>query len=109
MGILITGRHVEVPEALRAYINEKAQKLSRYYDRIHDIEVVLDQDSDQLTAEMIVRVERKHTYIASDSGPDALALIDGITEKLGRQLVKHKEKNRTKKGGASADGGGSMS
>lgn len=106
MQILVTGRHVEVPEDVRAYIRDKAQKLTRFYDRIHEIEVVLDHESEQFMAEMIVRVDHKHTFVACETGPDTFALIDGITEKLQRQLKKHKEKNRSKKGGVAADGGG---
>lgn len=97
MEIRVTARHVEVPDEVRNYIDEKAGKLPRFYDRIHGIEVILGHESEQFTAEMIVRVDRKLTLVASDQGPDALALVDAITEKLERQLVKHKEKNRNHK------------
>lgn len=106
---MISGRHVEVPEEVRAHIRDKAGKLSRFYDRIHEIEVVLDHESEQFRAEMIVRVDHKHTFVASDTGPDTFVLIDAITDKLGRQLTKHKEKNRNRKGGIAADGGGTES
>ncbi len=95
--IRVTGRHVEVPDDILEYIHDKANKLPRFYDRIHDIEVVLDHEGEQFTAEMIVRVDRKHTFVASDTGPDTFALIDMITDKLERQLTKHKEKNRDHK------------
>lgn len=104
----MTGRHVEVSEDIRDYIRTKAKKLERFYDRIQEIEVVLDHESEQFTAEMIVRVERKHTFVSSDSGPDTFALIDKIVEKLERQLKKHKEKVRQKKGGTPADGRGKI-
>lgn len=97
MEIRVTGRHVEVPHDILDYINNKANKLPRFYDRIHAIEVVLDHEGEEFTAEMIVRVDRKQTFVASDSGPDTFALIDLITDKLERQLTKHKEKNRNHK------------
>jgi len=102
--IILTGRHVEVTEELRDYVREKTSKLSRYYDRIHEIEVILDHESDQFSAEVIVRADHKHTFLASGNGPDTFALIDKITEKLERQLTKHKEKKRNRKGGTAADG-----
>ena len=108
MEILITGRHVEVSEELRAYIQEKANKLTRYYDRIHEIEVVIHHASEQFTADMIVRVDQKHTFVASETGPDTVALIDIIEEKIERQLKKYKEKVRAKKGGVAADGGAEL-
>ena len=94
MQIVVTGRHVEVPDDVREYVENKAAKLLRFYDRIHEIEVVLDHESEQFSAEMIVRAGNKHTFVASETGPDTFVLIDQITEKLERQLTKHKEKNR---------------
>ncbi|MEK6798466.1 MAG: ribosome-associated translation inhibitor RaiA [Planctomycetota bacterium] len=106
MQIRVTGRHVEVSDDVRRYVEDKGGRLFRYYDRIHDIEVILDHESEQFTVEMIVRADRKHTFISSETGPDTFALIDMITDKLERQLTKHKERNRNHKGGSAADGGG---
>lgn len=97
MNIRLTARHVDITDDVRNYVESKAQKLPRFYDRIHDIEVVLDHTSDQFTAEMIVRVDSKQVFIASGSGPDTFALVDQIVDKLERQLTKHKEKNRNHK------------
>ena len=97
MQIVVTARHVEVPDELRDYIDEKVGKLPRYYDRIHEIEVILGHESEQFSAEVIVRAGRKHTFVASETGPDTFALVDVVTEKLERQLTKHKEKNRNHK------------
>ena len=95
--IRITGRHVEVPDDVRNYAQEKASKLPRFYNRIHEIELVLDHEGDQFTAEMIVRVDQKQTFVGSETGPDTFALIDLIVDKLERQLKKHKEKSRNHK------------
>ncbi len=97
MNIQVTGRHVEVTDEVRDYVHAKAGKLPRFYDRIHEIEVVLDHQSEQFTAEMIVRAGRKHTFVAHETGPDTFALIDLVTEKIERQLTRHKEKNRSHK------------
>jgi putative sigma-54 modulation protein len=102
--ILVTGRHVEVTGEVREYIQTKAARLTKYYDRIHEIEVILDHESEQFSAEMIVRADRRHTFVARGTGPDTFALVDEILEKLERQLTKHKEKNRNRKGGVAADG-----
>ncbi len=97
MQIRVAGRHVEVTDDVREYVQSKVSKLPRFYDRIHEIEVVLDHESEQFTAEMIVRADRKHTFVARETGPDTFALIDMVTEKLERQLIRHKEKNRNRK------------
>ena len=97
MQVRVTGRHVEVTADVRDYVEGKANKLPRFYDRIHGIEVVLDRESEQFTAEMIVHADRKQTFVASETGPDTFALIDMLVDKLERQLKKHKEKNRSHK------------
>ncbi len=97
MQIVVSGRHVEVPDDIRDYVQQKAGKLSRFYDRIHEIEVVLGHESDEFSVEMIVRAGRKHTVVAKETGPDTFALIDLITDRLERQLTKLKEKNRSRK------------
>jgi putative sigma-54 modulation protein len=102
--IKITGRHVEVPDDVRAYIEAKAKKLPRFYDRIREIEVVLDHESEQFTTEMIVRADRKHTFVARETGPDTFALVDLVIDKLERQLIRHKEKHRDHKHDGKSEG-----
>lgn len=97
MQIHLTGRHVDVTDDVREYVHNKAGKLPRFYDRIQEIEVVLGHESEQFTAEMIVRADRKHTFVAREVGVDTFALIDLVVEKLERQLTRHKEKNRNRK------------
>ena len=97
MLITVTGRHVEVSDEVRTYVQEKANKLPRFYDRIHEMEFVLDYEAEQFVAELIVRADQKHTFVASEIGPDTHALIDLIVEKMERQLRRHKEKKRNHK------------
>ncbi len=97
VNILVTGRHVEVSDDVRAYAESKVSKLPRYYDRIHEIEVVFDHESEQFTTEMIVRADHRHTFVVTEAGPDTYALIDLCVEKLERQLTRHKEKRRNRK------------
>jgi putative sigma-54 modulation protein len=89
---------VEVTDEVRRYIQDKAAKLPRYYDRIHAVEVILDHESEQFRAEMIVHADRRHTFVVRESGPDTFALVDALVDRLERQLTKHKEKRRVHKG-----------
>ena len=104
MEIMVTGRHIDVTDEVREFVLGKAGKLSKFYDRIHEIEVILGQESEEFSAEMIVRADHKHTFVASGTGPDIVGLVDGIAEKLEKQLKKLKEKRRNHKGGKAADG-----
>lgn len=97
MEIRVTGRHVDVPDDVRDYVHEKLGRLERYYDRIHEIEVVFDHESEQFTAGVVVRAGHKHTFVASESGADAFALVDLVSDKLERQLTRAKQKERNHK------------
>ena len=96
MQISVTGRHVRVTEEVKNYAARKAEKLPRFYNRVQAIEVVLDHEGGDFTVDMIVTAG-KSNFIAHESGPDVFALVDLITDKLERQLTRHKEKFRNRK------------
>ena len=41
MQINITGHHVDVTPALKAYVTEKLQRISRHFDEVISINVIL--------------------------------------------------------------------
>jgi len=95
--VTISGRHMDVTEALKNFAEQKANKLTKYYDRIQEIEVVMDAGKDSTTVEMIVNAEHKNMFIARHDEGDAYACIDGCVDKLERQLSEHKKKFRNRK------------
>ena len=97
MIVTISGRHMDVTEALKQYAEQKSGKLSKYYDRIQEIEVILDASKDSTRVEMIVNAEHNAMFIAHHDEGDAYACIDGCVEKLERQLTDHKERFRNRK------------
>ena len=97
MIVTISGRHMEVTEALKTYAEQKANKLSKYYDLIQEIEVILDAHKDSTRVEIIVNAEHNGMFIAHHDQGDAYACIDGCVHKLERQLSEHKKKFRNRK------------
>jgi putative sigma-54 modulation protein len=88
---------MDVSASLKAYAEQKSNKLTRYYDRIQEIEVVFDSGKDSMRVEMIVSAEHRNMFIAHDTQEDAYACIDGCVDKLERQLSEHKKKFRNRK------------
>jgi putative sigma-54 modulation protein len=88
---------MDVTEPLKNYAEQKASKLTKYYDRIQEVEVILDNGKDAMAVEMIVNAEHKNTFIAHHNDGDAYACIDGCVDKLERQLSEHKKKVRNRK------------
>src|ERR1700690_2052219 len=76
MHVTIASRHMEVTPALKSFAEEKAVRLGRYYDRIRDVEVVVDAGKDQVRVEMIVSDEHLSKFIAHCDEGDAYACID---------------------------------
>lgn len=97
MIVTISSRHMEVTDALKAFANQKAAKLPRYYDRIQEIEIIFDNHKDSASVEMIVNGEHKSMFIANHDDGDAYACIDACVQKLERQLTDYKKKIRNRK------------
>lgn len=100
MVIVVSSRHMDVSAPLKSYAEQKVGKLTKYYDRIQEIEIVFDAGKDSMQVEIIVNAEHRNMFIARHAGTDAYACVDGCMDKLERQLTDHKERFRNRKHGA---------
>ncbi len=101
MQLNISGHQIELTPALKDYINEKFQKLERHFDHISNCRVNLEVEKDRQVAEGDLHVAGGELYAKSE-GRDMYAAIDGLIDKLDRQILKHKEKNVDRMHGATA-------
>ncbi|MAY38481.1 MULTISPECIES: ribosome hibernation-promoting factor, HPF/YfiA family [Spongiibacter] len=92
MQITVSGHHVEVTPALREYVNNKLAKLQRHFDNITNTDVTLSVEKLVQKAEATVHVAGADLFATCES-EDMYAAIDSLTDKLDRQLIKHKEKH----------------
>ncbi len=98
MHVLLTTRHVEVKPEAKAYAEEKASKLPKYYDLIQEIEVVIEGASPVgYHVEMIVNAEHKNMFVANSRSISVEACVDECYHKLERQLSEHNKKHRNRK------------
>ena len=93
MQINISGHHVEVTPPLRQYVLNKLDRLQRHFDQITNTEVTLIVEKLVQKAEATVHVSGADLFANAES-EDMYAAIDLLVDKLDRQLIKHKEKNR---------------
>ncbi|NUU66948.1 ribosome hibernation promoting factor [Enterobacteriaceae bacterium BIT-l23] len=91
MQLNITGQNVEITDALRDFINPKFAKLEQYFDRINQVYIVLKVEKVSHVAEATLHVNGGELH-ASAEAQDMYAAIDGLIDKLARQLTKHKDK-----------------
>ncbi|WP_404342438.1 ribosome hibernation promoting factor [Pseudoalteromonas mariniglutinosa] len=91
MQLNLTGRHVEITDSLRDYVNTKFAKLERHFDHINNVHVILDVEKLNQKAEATLHVSGGELF-ASTAHQDMYAAIDSLIDKLDRQVIKHKEK-----------------
>jgi putative sigma-54 modulation protein len=91
MNLNLSGHHLEITPAIRAYVSAKLVRLTRHFDHVIDVNVVLSVDKlrQQVTANLHVRGKEIHAECVE---PDMYAAIDALADKLDRQVLKHKEK-----------------
>lgn len=91
MQLNLTGHHVDITPALRNYVDSKFQRLERHFDNVFDVHVILNVEKLRHTAEATVHVNGDDLF-ANATDEDMYAAIDGLIDKLDRQVKKHKEK-----------------
>ncbi len=98
MHINLSGHHVEITSALRDYVTNKLGRLEKHFDSITTTDVTLSIEKNRQKAEATVRVSGADLFAQCES-EDMYAAIDLLTDKLDRQIIKHKEKLRDRKHG----------
>ncbi len=94
MNLTVTGHHVDVTDSMRRYVNEKMDRLERHFDNVLKVHVILTVEKLRQKAEATVKVNGAIIY-ADTTDSDMYAAIDILTDKLDRQIIKHKEKTKS--------------
>jgi putative sigma-54 modulation protein len=91
MNLQVTGHHLDVTPAIRDYLTSKMGRIKRHFDHVIDVSIILSFEREQRKAEASIHVRGRDLF-AESQDPDMYAAIDGLVDKLDRQIVKHKEK-----------------
>ena len=106
----ISGKHIEITEAIKAHAQEKTSKLPKYYNSINQVEVIIDGGQGNNTSvEIIARGEHSKIFVGTETGEDTYRCIDMAVHKLERQLRRVKSKERDNKHSGSQPAGHSDS
>lgn len=92
MQLNISGHHVELTPALKDYVQEKFVRLERHFDHISNCKVTLQVDKLRQIADATLHVAGGEIHAKAEN-EDMYAAIDGLVDKLDRQILKHKEKS----------------
>lgn len=96
MNLTISGHHLEVTPALREYVINKLDRVTRHFDQVVDINVLLTVEKQKekerrQKAEVNLHVKGRDIYVEHAS-EDLYAAIDQLVDKLDRLVCRHKDR-----------------
>ena len=98
MNLTISGHHLEVTPALRSYVTDKLDRITRHFDQVVDVKVLLSIENQtekerRQKAECNIHVKGNDMF-AESAHQDLYAAVDDLVDKLDRQVVRHKDRIR---------------
>lgn len=98
MNLTISGHHLEVTPALRSYVTTKLDRISRHFDQMVDIKVLLTVENHRekerrQRAECNIHVKGRDLF-AESAHEDLYAAVDELADKLDRQVLRYKDKTQ---------------
>ena len=91
MNLNLTGNHLPITPAIRDYVVAKLERVTRHFDHVIDVNVVMSVDKLRHKVEVNLHTRGKDIHVEAVE-PDMYAAIDVLADKLDRQVVRHKEK-----------------
>ena len=104
MGINLTGRHVEITDALRSHIEKKLEKLESRDDVIN-VRVVLSVEKYRQFAEITISGRNNAKFHSREATDDMYVSVDKAVEKIERQVKRHRSKKQSAKRRKESAGG----
>ena len=99
MQLNITGHHVDLTDSLKDYVSSKIKKLERHFDNISNVQITLSVEKQRHIAEGTMHLSGAEIHGKAEN-EDMYAAIDALSDKLDRQILKHKEKIVSRSHGA---------
>jgi len=91
MNLQLTGHHVEITPAIRDYVVSKLARINRHFDHVIDVNVIMTVEKLDQKIEANVHLSGKDIHVHANHA-DMYAAIDGLIDKLDRQVLRHKER-----------------
>lgn len=97
MKIQITGRHIDVPESLKSFVNSRLPRLEKYIDGITDVHLTLWSEKYRQIAELNVHSRGNVHLSAKEASDDLKTSVSLAIEKIAGQAKKKQEKRIDRK------------
>ena len=92
MQISITGRHMELTEAIQNHAQDRLEKVLSEFPRLLSAHLVLDVEKYRHKAELVIRGPHHADVDAHEESSDMYASIDSVVDKAAKQLRRLRDK-----------------
>jgi putative sigma-54 modulation protein len=91
MDVEITGRHIVITPAIRAYVMKRLRKFDKFFGADASFHVIIDVEKERHTAEILLKSKLLNLTGKGETG-DMYSSIVRAVEKLERQAIKNKSR-----------------
>lgn len=96
MRVNVTGKQLDIGDALRSHVEDKlAAVVEKYFDRFIDAQVTIAVDGRMFRADLNVHVGTGITLQSHEEGGDAYAAFELALEKMDKRLRRYKRRARS--------------
>ncbi|MBN1269023.1 MAG: ribosome-associated translation inhibitor RaiA [Kiritimatiellae bacterium] len=92
MQISVTGRHMEITDAIRSYVHDKVEHTLVDFPEVLSVHLILQVEKYRHLAEVVVQASHHVHVDAREDSSDMYASIDGALDKAAKQLRRHRDK-----------------
>lgn len=97
MNIRVIGKNINPTESINAKIESKMEKLQQYLNVDTDVKVTISAEKEKQTVEVTVLPIKGPIIRAEEGQKDLYSAIDGVYDKLYKQLRKYKTRSKNRK------------
>jgi putative sigma-54 modulation protein len=94
--VTVTARHGHLDDDTQSQLQDKAEKLLTFFDRLTSIGVTVDLHKDRtektIGVEILAKAEHKHEFVAREHAADVAVAFNLAADKIKMQLRHYKEK-----------------
>lgn len=95
MKVTVTGRHIDLGDALRQHVDDRIQGgVAKYFDKAIEAQVVIRKEGPLYHTEISVHVGSDIDHQAKAEDPDIYASVDQAALRMEKQLRRDKRKRR---------------
>ena len=96
MRVTVTGKHVKLTDGIKGYTEDKLKKLGKYLDEDTEVKVTVSAGKNRQKVEVMIPNVNGHTIRVEEEQDNLYPAIDLVCDKLSRQIIKYKDKFKTR-------------